>query len=64
MYLLTFLYAKNVKTNYKKLKGEVGMGVQKSKQTRVVGIITYMVHAAFLVMVGVSLHKSLIILSQ
>ena len=30
----------SVKTNYKKLKGEVGMAVPKSKQTRVVGIIT------------------------
>ena len=27
-----------------KLKGEVGMAIPKSTQTRVVGIITYMVH--------------------
>ncbi len=27
-----------------KLKGEVGMAVPKSNQTRVVGIITYLVH--------------------
>ena len=27
-----------------KLKGEVGMAMPKSTQTRVVGIITYMVH--------------------
>ena len=34
----------SVKNNYKKLKGEVGMAIPKSTQTRVVGIITYMVH--------------------
>ena len=43
------------KNNCKKLKYEVGMAMPKSTQTRVVGIITYMVHphAYFLVMVCV-----------
>ena len=34
----------SVKNNWIKLKGEVGMVVLKSTQTRVVGVITYKVH--------------------